>query len=114
MYFFANSKENSEKDFFLEGRKMGLPVNIIAFGPVMILSLFWSRLTYKGAIAGIVSGAVVDIVWLVYLTGTGIYEILPAFAVGFVVCVVASLIDKKPSQEILEIYKNATDDSIDD
>lgn len=86
-----------------------------AFGPVVILSLFWKRLTYKGAIAGIVSGAIADIVWLVWLTGmTGIYEILPAFIISFVVTVVASLADKAPSAEVLAIYESATDDSIDD
>ncbi len=85
-----------------------------AFGPVVILSLFWKRFTYKGAIAGIVSGAVVDIVWLLKLSGTGIYEILPAFIIGFVVSVVVSLIDKKPSEEVVKIFETATDPSIDD
>jgi len=86
-----------------------------AFGPVVILSLFWKRITYKGAIAGIVSGAVVDILWFVFLsTSTGVYEIIPAFVVGFVFTVVVSVIDKKPSQKILAIYEKATDNSIDD
>ncbi len=85
-----------------------------AFGPVVILSLFWKRLTYKGAIAGIVAGAAVDIYWLLNLASTGIYEIVPAFVVGFVVCVLASLIDKKPSTNVTEIFERATDNSIDD
>ncbi|MBR3996267.1 MAG: hypothetical protein IKI97_13455 [Clostridia bacterium] len=86
-----------------------------AFGPVVILSLFWKRLTYEGAVAGIVTGAIVDIVWLVWLTApTGIYEILPAFIAGLIVTVVVSLIAKAPSQEVLNIYARATDNSIDD
>ncbi len=86
-----------------------------AFGPVVILSLFWKRITYKGAIAGIVSGAVVDILWYIFLSGsTGVYEIIPAFAVGFILTVVVSFIDKAPSKEIVEIYEKATDNSIDD
>ncbi len=86
-----------------------------AFGPVVILSLFWKRITYKGAIAGIVSGAVVDILWYIFLsTSTEVYEIIPAFAVGFVLTVVVSLIDKAPSKEVVEIYETATDNSIDD
>ena len=86
-----------------------------AFGPVVILSLFWKRLTYGGAVAGIVTGAIVDIVWLLWLTGaTGIYEILPAFVIGLIVTVAVSLIDKKPSDEVLAIYERATDNSIDD
>ena len=86
-----------------------------AFGPVVILSLFWKRLTYTGAVAGIVSGAVIDIVWLACLTGTtGVYELLPAFILSFIITMVVSLIDKKPSEEVLAIYAAATDNSIDD
>ena len=86
-----------------------------AFGPVVILSLFWKRLTFSGALAGIVSGAIVDIVWLLKLTdATGIYEILPAFVIGFFVTIVVSLLSKKPSAEVEAIYERATDNSIDD
>lgn len=85
-----------------------------AFGPVMILSLFWKRLTYNGALLGIISGAIVDILWLVCMAHTGIYEIVPAFIVSLIVTVVVSLIDKKPSDEIIAIYNKATDNSIDD
>ena len=85
-----------------------------AFGPVVLLSLFWKRFTYKGAVAGIVCGAVVDIAWLIAMTWTGIYEIVPAFIVGLVVCTIVSLCDKAPSQEINEIFERATDNSIDD
>ena len=86
-----------------------------SFGPAVLLSLFWRRFTYLGAVAGIVVGAVVDIVWLLYLTApTGVYEILPGFVASAVVCVIVSLIDKKPSQEILAIFDRATDKSIDD
>ena len=79
-----------------------------AFGPVILLSLFWKRFTYKGAVAGIVAGAIVDIGWLMYLSSTGIYEILPGFIACAIVAVVVSLIDKKPSQEVLAIYDKAT------
>ena len=80
-----------------------------AFGPVIILSLFWKRVTYKGAIAGVVGGAVVDVVWLICLSGsTGVYEIVPGFICGFLCCVVVSLLDKKPSDEVLAIYETAT------
>ena len=86
-----------------------------AFGPVVILSIFWKRLTYAGALAGIISGAVLDLVWLGYLTAsTGVYEILPAFIVSFVVTVVVSMLTKAPSEEVLAIYARATDNSIDD
>ena len=86
-----------------------------AFGPVVILSLFWKRLTYKGAIAGVIAGAVTDVIWLLCLSAsTGIYELLPGFIVGFIATVVASALDKKPSDEVLAIYQTATDKTIDD
>ncbi len=86
-----------------------------AFGPVVLLSLFWKRFTYKGALAGIISGAVVDIVWLIWLNPiTGVYEILPAFIIGLILSVIVSLADKEPSTEVLAIYEKATDDSVDD
>jgi len=86
-----------------------------AFGPVVILSLFWRRMNYAGACAGIIAGAVVDIVWLVTLTSsTGVYELLPGFIAGFIATVLVSLATKAPDQKVLAIYESATDASIDD
>ena len=93
-----------------------------AFGPVVLLSLFWKRFTYKGAVAGIVAGALVDMCWLwLPVSGgmalsaiTGIYEIIPGFIIGGIAAVIATLIDKKPTAEVLAIYEKATDNSIDD
>ena len=80
-----------------------------AFGPVIILSLFWKRTTYKGAVAGVIGGAVTDVLWLIFLTGkTGIYEILPGFIVGLICCIVASLLDKNKSPEAVAIFEKAT------
>ena len=80
-----------------------------AFGPVIILSLFWKRTTYKGAVAGVIGGAVTDVLWLIFLTGkTGIYEILPGFIVGLICCIVASLLDKNQSPEAVAIFEKAT------
>ena len=93
-----------------------------AFGPAVLLSLFWKRFTYKGAVAGIVAGAVVDMAWLwlpvsggLTLTAiTGVYEIIPGFIIGAIAAVIVTLIDKKPSHEVVAIYERATDNSIDD
>ena len=59
-----------------------------AFGPTIILSLFWRRFTYKGAVAGVVTGAVVDVLWLAFMSHTGIYEIIPGFACSLIAAVV--------------------------
>ena len=80
-----------------------------SFGPVIILSLFWKRTTYKGAIAGVLGGAITDVLWFMFLTkSTGIYELLPGFIVGFVCCVIGSLLDKEPSKEVQAIFEAAT------
>lgn len=86
-----------------------------AFGPVVILSLFWRRFTYKGAIAGVAGGAIVDVLWYIFFAeSTGIYELLPGFIAGMILAVVVTLIDKEPAKEILDIYDRATDKGIDD
>lgn len=94
-----------------------------AFGPVVLLSLFWRRLNYAGACAGIISGAIVDIAWLLLFTNTitdaiikptGIYEILPGFVCSMVVTIVVSLCTKAPSEEVSAIFESATNPSIDD
>ena len=80
-----------------------------SFGAVMLLSLFWRRFTYKGALAGVIAGAVTDVLWLIFLSGpTGIYEIIPGFAVSAITAVITTLIDKEPSTEITDIYDKAT------
>jgi len=81
-----------------------------SFGSVIILSLFWRRFTYKGALAGVIAGAVTDVLWLIFLSGpTGIYEIIPGFAVSMIASVVVTLIDKEPSKEITDIFDKATE-----
>ena len=80
-----------------------------AFGPVILLSLFWKRTTYKGAIAGVVTGAVVDVVWLLTLSSsTGIYEIVPGFIAGFIACLAVSLLDKNLPAEVVAIFEKAS------
>lgn len=94
-----------------------------SFGPTVILSLFWKRFNYAGACAGIITGAVVDIAWLLMFTNTimpaavtniGIYEILPGFVASTIAAIVVSLATKAPSKEVEEIYAKATDPSEDD
>ena len=77
------------------GTIMGLVENAwgifgAAFGPAILLSLYWKKLTFAGTAAGIVVGAAVDILWLTFLSGTGIYEIVPGFLAGLMACVAVS------------------------
>ena len=52
------------KRFTFAGAVAGIFVGA-AFGPAILLSLFWKRFTFKGAVAGIAAGAIVDIGWLI-------------------------------------------------
>jgi sodium/proline symporter len=78
-----------------------------AFGPAIMLSLFWKRFNFAGAIAGILVGAAVDIAWLVFLAGTGIYEILPGALAGLIAAVIVALLTKKPSADVEALYDKA-------
>lgn len=63
-----------------------------SFGSVMLFSLFWSRMTRAGAIAGMITGAVVVIVWQNYIAAyINLYEIVPGFIAASLVIIIASL-----------------------
>lgn len=85
-----------------------------AFGPIVILSLFWNRTNLAGAVAGISAGAITVLVWD-YLpivngasigTATGIYSLLIGFVISIVAIVIASLVTKEPSMEILREFED--------
>ncbi len=120
-YFIASSKGKAAQAIMdLVSNAWG--IFGAAFGPAVLLSLFWKRFTYKGAVAGILVGAIVDMLWLwlpvcdgATLTAvTGIYEIIPGFILGGIAAIIVTLIDKAPSEEVLAIYAKGTDNSIDD
>ncbi|UJP09327.1 sodium/proline symporter PutP [Microbacterium sp. KUDC0406] len=69
-----------------------------AFGPIILLSLFWRRLTNWGALAGMFVGAATVFIWKAL--NTGLYELLPAFVLAFVAAVVVSLFTYKHNEEI--------------
>lgn len=89
-----------------------------AFGPVIILSLFWKRMTRNGALAGMLVGALTVIIWADLLEKWfgitadthsifGLYEIVPGFILGWIAIMVVSLIDQEPSQEIQDEFERA-------
>lgn len=79
-----------------------------SFGPAVILALYWKRLTYWGAFAGIIAGFATDALWLAFLSGpTGLYEIIPGFIVGLIAAVVVSVLTPAPSKEVLEMFEKA-------
>ena len=106
-YFIASSKAEGAQAIMnlVENAWAGFGS---AFGPTIILSLFWRRFTYKGAVAGVVTGALVDVLWLAFMSHTGIYEIIPGFACSLIAAVVFTLLDKEPGKEVQEIFDRAT------
>ncbi|MCQ2483742.1 MAG: sodium/proline symporter [Clostridia bacterium] len=114
------------------GTIMGLVENAwglfgAAFSSVILLSLFWKRFNIAGAISGIVTGAVVDIAWLLmfnysFADGShlgalvaplhdgalgGLYEIIPGFIASLIVAVVVTLLTKAPSEDVEKIFDDA-------
>jgi sodium/proline symporter len=77
-----------------------------AFGPVVILSLFWSRMTRNGALVGMVIGAVTVVVWKQF-EWLDLYEIIPGFLFATLGIVVVSLMGKAPSRDVVERFNKA-------
>ena len=75
-----------------------------SYGAVVLCALFWKRCNWQGALAGMLSGGLMVFVWKYLISPLGgvfgIYELLPAFLMSLVVCVVVSLVTPAPSAEI--------------
>lgn len=119
-------KDASDKHYVTAGRLAVLVVSIVAallalnpdskilelvgfawagfgasFGPVILLALFWRKLTNIGALSGIISGAVVSFVWgSIDTLSDALYEIVPGFFVNLLVAVIISLVTYKGNEEI--------------
>lgn len=130
-------KGASEKETLLVGRVLVLVLSLIAFAirqlqgqrragimdmvenagclrrvfrPTILLSLFWKRFNYKGAVAGVVSGFVVDLGWLLsgLTASTGVYEIVPGFIVSFLAAYLVARFTEAPNAEAVAIFEEAT------
>ncbi len=79
-----------------------------SFGPVIILSLYWRRLSSAGALAGILSAAIAVVTWKYCQISFGgvfkLYEIIPAFALNMCVCTIVSLLIPNKSNKAFELF----------
>ena len=83
-----------------------------AFGPLVLLSLFWRRTNFQGAVAGIISGGLTVIIWdyIPLVSGktlgaaTGLYSLLIGFSISILCIVIVSLLTKAPDEEILKEF----------
>lgn len=83
-----------------------------AFGPVVLLSLYWKRINLAGAVTGMISGGVTVILWdyIPIVNGktlgeyTGLYSLVVGFAISIALIIVVSLLTKEPSKEIKQEF----------
>jgi len=82
-----------------------------AFGPIILLSLYWRRMTRDGALAGMITGAVTVLVWIyapLQIDGMALtsylYEIVPGFILAFIATIVVSLLTAKPQDSITDRF----------
>ncbi|HYC69270.1 sodium/proline symporter PutP [Brevundimonas sp.] len=99
-----------------ENNVLGLVANAwagfgAAFGPLVILSLTWKRMTRNGALAGMITGAAVVLFWIfapVLPSGaaltTVLYEMVPGFILSFLAIVAVSLMGRAPAGEVAETF----------
>jgi sodium/proline symporter len=82
-----------------------------AFGPLILFSLFWKRTTFPAAVAGMLSGGVMVVLWKNVIAKIGgafaVYELLPAFVISSLAILMVSLITEKPSAEIEREFEAA-------
>lgn len=80
-----------------------------AFGPVVLIALFWKRSNRFGALAGMITGGGMVFIWKYLVRPMGgfwnIYELLPAFIAACVVNIIVSLLTPAPSREITEEFE---------
>ena len=85
-----------------------------SFGPLTLFCLYWRRTTKAGAIAGMVTGAVMVIVWhnwIKTLGGVfGIYELMPAFLLSCLAIFIVSKLTREPEQEVLDEFDHYMDE----
>lgn len=75
-----------------------------AFGPVVLISLTWRRMTRNGALAGMLVGALTVLIWKPY-AWFGLYEMIPGFLLASLAIVLVSLADRPPPRAVLARFE---------
>lgn len=75
-----------------------------AFGPVVLMALYSKGTTWKSALAGMITGAVVCVLWKEIGLGSVMYEIVPGFAANYVVILIMNKFISQQDQEIINEY----------
>jgi SSS family solute:Na+ symporter/sodium/proline symporter len=87
-----------------------------AFGPIILLSLFWKRFNRDGALAGMLTGAVIVLFWIYAPLEIGgqslsshLYEIVPGFIGATLVAVLVTLATAEPADELVKRHEQMCD-----
>jgi sodium/proline symporter len=75
-----------------------------AFGPIVILALFWKRTTLQGALAGIIVGGLTVLIWMQF-EFFGLYEIVPGFIFSMIAIYVVSIRTPPPDEAIVKVFE---------
>lgn len=92
-----------------------------AFGPTVLLSLYWKRTNFQGAVAGVASGALTVIAWdyLPIISGqtigaaTGLYSLAVGFPVSLIFIIIVSLLTPPPTEEMVTEFEDVSKKRID-
>ncbi|MBP2033271.1 SSS family solute:Na+ symporter [Clostridium algifaecis] len=76
-----------------------------AFGPVLLISLYWKKMTKWGALSGMIVGGLTVIIWIVSGLSAYLYEMIPGFSLALISIIVVSLLTKKPDKSIDNDFK---------
>jgi sodium/proline symporter len=80
-----------------------------AFGPLILISLYWKRMTRNGAVTGVIVGGLTVIVWRQISGGIfELYELVPGFVLSALSIVLVSLLDSPPTDEVTQEFTRAT------
>ncbi len=82
-----------------------------AFGPLVVLGLYWKRMTFSGALAGIIVGAVTVLFWIyapITIDGKSlsrfVYEIVPGVVLSTIAIIGVSLVSAEPSESMKKLF----------
>ncbi|SMB87919.1 solute:Na+ symporter, SSS family [Desulfonispora thiosulfatigenes DSM 11270] len=75
-----------------------------AFGPALLLSLYWKRMTKWGALAGMVVGGLTVIIWIASGLSAFLYEMIPGVFLSYLAVIIVSLITKRPDNSVDKLF----------
>lgn len=84
-----------------------------SFGSVILISLFWKRMTMQGALAGMLTGGAVVLLWVFGKLPAGlkeVYEMIPGFFAAVFMIIVVSLLTQKPAKTITDTFDSMVSD----